>query len=390
MISYARGLVLQNGERMMTFVRRLDQQRVQFEYTDNGELVTESISTNYRAIKDGKYKVFRTTPAGAKPDLGESDLTILSSRLTKEQEGKVAFQMRFVRAAVRAQIKPNALSLLKQLIDSIYAADSASVETSCIAYPRPSEYTLRNWINRYLRSGSCAFALVDRRQVIKPCKRVCIDVQVLIDEGIQKHYLKLRGLTIRKTHRLIRESVQQFNGNQGGSLQPPSLSTVTRRIAELPKYLVDSARKGKAYAKNKWRYSMHGDQSTRIMERVEVDHTLLDIWVLDPISGLPMGRPWITIFIDRLTGYVLGIYVSFFGPSTSTIASALKMSIEPKDDVCKLVSGLQNLWNAYGVAELYAMDNGPEMHSQRFQRIGWELQTDFLYNPVRHPWLKLY
>jgi putative transposase len=34
------------------------------------------------------------------------------------------------------------------------------------------------------------------------------------------------------------------------------------------------------------------------------------------------------------------------------------------------------------------MDNGLEMHSQRFRRIGWELQADFLYNPVRQPWLK--
>ncbi len=34
------------------------------------------------------------------------------------------------------------------------------------------------------------------------------------------------------------------------------------------------------------------------------------------------------------------------------------------------------------------MDNGKEMHSDRFRRIGWELQSDFIYNPVRHPWLK--
>jgi putative transposase len=205
---------------------------------------------------------------------------------------------------------------------------------------------------------------------------------------IQKNYLKLRGETARTTHRLLEREISAMNKNDGQALECPSLSTLTRRIDELPKILVDRHRYGSAYAKNKWRNSMYGDQSTRIMERVEVDHTMLDIWVLDPITGLPLGRPWVTILIDRYSGYILGLHVSFYGPSASTIASALKMSIEPKDLLCQAISGLQNTWDVYGVAELYVMDNGKEMHSNQFRRIGWELQTDFIYNPVRQPWLQ--
>jgi putative transposase len=89
-----------------------------------------------------------------------------------------------------------------------------------------------------------------------------------------------------------------------------------------------------------------------------------------------------------MSGYILGLHISFYGPSAATIAAALKTSIEPKDLICSGISGLKNLWNAQGVAELYVMDNGLEMHSNAFRRIGWELQTDFLYNPVRKPWLK--
>lgn len=390
MVSYARGLVLQNSDRLMTFVRRLDQRRIQFEYSDNGELVTETIDANYRAIKTGKYRVFRAVQLGSNAEKSEADAeaVVMPSLLTASQEEKIAYQMVFVRSAIRAQIKPQSLDQIRGLIDRLVSSSAHATDKPAAALKRPSEYAVRNWIIRYKRCGSSAFALVDKRQVVKPAKRVLPQVQDLIDEGITKHYLKLRGASIHATHRKIREAVMQFNHNQGVELTVPSLSTVTRRVAELPRYIVDVARFGKAYAKNKWRYSMHGDQSTRILERVEIDHTLLDIWVLDPITGLPLGRPWITALIDRYSGYVVGLYISFFGPSTSTIASALRMSIEPKGELCECVGGLQNHWDAYGVAELYVMDNGLEMHSQRFRRIGWELQTDFLYNPVRHPWLK--
>jgi putative transposase len=388
MISYSHGLVLQLGERLMKFVRRLDQRRVQFEFTDNGELVTETIDSNYRGIRDGKYKLFRAVPAKSKEDKAQQDDVVMPSQITKEQEEKIAYQMLFVKAAMRAQIKPSAHKEVRALIDRVIAAYANTSDKPASALRRPSEYAVRNWITRYKRNGSSAFALVDRRQVVKPVKRAPIKVDELIDEGIRKHYLKLRGSSINATHGKIEAEILQYNENQGVELTVPSLSTVTRRVADLPKYQVDVARFGKAFAKNKWRYSMHGDQSTRIMERVEIDHTMLDIWVLDPISGLPLGRPWITILIDRYSGYITGLFISFFGPSTSTIASALKMSIEPKGDLCEAVGNLQNTWDAYGVAELYVMDNGLEMHSQRFRRIGWELQADFLYNPVRQPWLK--
>lgn len=201
-------------------------------------------------------------------------------------------------------------------------------------------------------------------------------------------YLKIKGDSINSSYDYLVREIRALNSNEGSALEIPSINTLKRRVGELPKMLVDRHRYGTAYAKNKWRYSIHGDQSTRVMERVEIDHTLLDVWVIDPRSGIPLGRPWITVLIDRYSKYVVGIHVSFYGPSTSSVASALKMSIEPKDVICEAVGSLSNFWTAYGVAEVYVMDNGKEMHSDRFRRIGWELQSDFIYNPVRHPWLK--
>jgi len=171
-------------------------------------------------------------------------------------------------------------------------------------------------------------------------------------------------------------------------LAVPSESTVLRRVQSIPPYICDLKRVGVGYARNQWRYSLKGDQSTRILERVEIDHTLLDIWVLDPRTGIPLGRPWITMVIDRFSGYLLGVYISFYGPSVATVASAIKESIFPKDRYTEMLRSPQLAWTAMGCAETYVVDNGLEFHAQQFQRIAWELRSDLIYNPVRSPWYK--
>ena len=386
MISYARGLVLKHGDRLMVFKNKLDDQRVQFEYTDNGQYVTETIGENYRALRNGKYTLSKSPLVPV--NIGESDLMLpLPADLDLNKEKGIDYKNKFVRAAIREKIPHSAMPRLRVMIDRVYAAIKEEGGEFC-DQSKPSPSAVREWIRTYKRSGSLAYSVVDKRGIKRPRKRIDPKAIALLDEVIQKHYLKLRGETARTTHRLLEREISAMNKSHGQVLKCPSLSTLTRRIDELPKILVDRHRYGSVYAKNKWRNSMYGDQSTRIMERVEVDHTMLDIWVLDPITGLPLGRPWVTILIDRYSGYILGLHVSFYGPSASTIASALKMSIEPKDLLCQAIGGLQNTWDVYGVAELYVMDNGKEMHSNQFRRIGWELQTDFIYNPVRQPWLK--
>lgn len=390
MISYARGLVLKHGDRLMVFKNKLDDQKIQFEYTDNGQYVTETIGENYRAIRNGKYALSRSPQSGSSSKDEAGFITVLPAHLDHKKEQGIAHKLNYVMAAIRERIPPSSLPKLRKMIERVYLnlQGGALNEGEFKKYPKPSVSTVRRWIRTYKKNGSSAFSIVDRRGLSAPKKRISFKVNELMDRMIQKHYLKLRGESIATTHDYLRKEIQAIKKNTGEGLVPPSLSTLERRINALPKMIVDRHRFGSAYAKNKWRYSMHGDQSTRIMERVEVDHTMLDIWVLDPISGLPLGRPWVTILIDRYSGYILGLHVSFYGPSASTIASALRMSIEPKDLICQAISKLNHTWSAYGVAEMYVMDNGKEMHSQRFRRIGWELQTDFIYNPVRQPWLK--
>lgn len=194
----------------------------------------------------------------------------MPAHIEPKKEAGVAYKNKYIRAAIRERIPACSLPKLRAMIDRIYAGVQANECHEFRSFPKPSAPAVREWIRTYKRNGSMPYSVVDKRGVRKARRRINTKVNDVLDEILQKHYLKPRGETVRTTHRLLEREIRAINKNEGQDLKCPSLSTLNRRVHELPKMLVDRHRYGSAYAKNKWRYSMHGDQSTRIMERVEV------------------------------------------------------------------------------------------------------------------------
>lgn len=391
MLSFARGLVLRKGARTLEFERDLGGGKVQFKYLDTFEVNTFQVSKLYRQILSGEITQVFANPPSSRQEFDDTKIIKLPSTLNQKQEALIAFRMAFVSAAIRARAAPKSTNQLGKVINDVckqgVAANNIEPELlSSFKPPKPA--TLMAWLKRFQREGNNPFALCDRRPLAKKPKRINRTIEVIVDQMISRHYLQLRGKSIKATHEAICNEIRQTNRRDGSELTLPGEKTIARRIHEIPEFVRDSKRLGVGYARNKWRYSMKGDQSTRILERVEIDHTLLDVWVLDPRSGVPLGRPWITVVMDRLSGYILGLYISFYGPSSGTVAKAIRSSILPKDELIAGIPEIDAPWTAMGVPECYVVDNGLEFHSRAFRRIGWHLRTDIIYNPVRQPWLK--
>lgn len=387
MITFCRGLVLRVGERQLEFERDLGDGRVQFKYLDNFEVKTYRLSKLYAEIVSGKFVPVTVPRSDAS---GRAGSVALPAHWTPKQQQLVDFRMRFVKAVLcspaRTRSRDHCESVGRQIWARMKAADGGGVD--CSAFSCPSGGTIELWIRKYLQSDRNAYALLDRRAMSRRPKRLEPLIDVIVDGQLAKHYLRLRGVSVKEAYRLICREIARHNEQHGTDLPPPSERTINRRVDSIPPFIRDSKRLGPAYARNKWRYSLKGDQSTRIMERVEIDHTPLDIWVLDPYSGVPLGRPWITVLIDRKSGYLLGFYISFYGPSAATVARAVKVSILPKDEWLEALPGAVLRWSAQGTAELYVIDNGLEFHSIAFMRMAMELRSDVIFNPVHQPWLK--
>lgn len=388
MITFSRGLVLRHGDRQLEFERDLGDGRVQFKYLDNFEVCTFKASRVLKDIYEGKFKP--TSVPTVKPGRLPQE-HVLPVSWKSEQINRIDFRMQFVQALLkspsrkysRQQCAVIAKEVWSRLIDEARAGDALALQ-----YKPPSGATVELWLRKYLHADRNAYALADRRAFIVRPKLISLAVDEIVNQVLSKSYLSLRGPTVRQVHAEIKRSVTQHNREHGTALKVPSERTIYRRVDEIPPYVRDRKRVGPAYARNKWRYSLTGDMSTRILQCAEVDHTLLDLWVIDPRTGVPLGRPWITILIDRYSGYLLGIYISFYGPSAATVARALKFAILPKDDFVEVLDKHTLRWTAMGVPEMFVVDNGLEFHSLQFKRIGWELRCDMLFNPVRQPWFK--
>ncbi|MGY2051819.1 integrase catalytic domain-containing protein [Methylobacterium sp. JK268] len=121
------------------------------------------------------------------------------------------------------------------------------------------------------------------------------------------------------------------------------------------------------------------------LDEIEVDHSLLDIIVVNETSGRPLGRPWITLALDRCTRMVLGVHVSFEPPSFASLQRCLAHAFWPKD---LTGLGLRNPWPTEGIPRLVFCDNGKEFHSRSLKLAELSMGFTVVNLPPRQPWLK--
>jgi putative transposase len=56
------------------------------------------------------------------------------------------------------------------------------------------------------------------------------------------------------------------------------------------------------------------------LDLMQIDHTLVDVIIVDEEDRLPIGRPWLTLAIDIASRAVAGFTVSLDPPSTVSVA----------------------------------------------------------------------
>lgn len=107
---------------------------------------------------------------------------------------------------------------------------------------------------------------------------------------------------------------------------------VRQAMNGIDQYQLMKARYGRIAADTTLGARGAGVVTTRPLERVEVDHTLCDVHLVDA-AGKPIGRPWLTLLVDHYSGAVLGYHLSLDPPSSASVIAALKHAILPKSGV---------------------------------------------------------
>jgi putative transposase len=159
-------------------------------------------------------------------------------------------------------------------------------------------------------------------------------------------------------------------------------------ITNIPAFDKHAARYGHDSAVKAFR-SVKGHSVVQApLERAEIDHTLLDLMVVDDQSGLPLGRPSVTACIDCYTRCILGIYIGFNPPSYQSVAACLKDCFQPKVNLQRDYPDIVNEWPAYGVMHNLVVDGGLEFYSASLEQVCLSLNINWIAAPRRTAWFK--
>lgn len=255
--------------------------------------------------------------------------------------------------------------------------------------PNPS--TVMDWKAKYIRSGNDIRSLISQSHKRgNRSLRYPKEVEHFVGKAIEKKYMCQERGTFQDVlaHALVtvlRENKLRPDTEQ---LPLPTMRLVRRQIEAIPVFDRHAARFGRTAAVKTFRSVLGHRTTSAPLERAEMDHTQLDLMVLDDNSGLPLGRPWLTVCIDDFTRCILGIYVGFMPPSHASVASCLMHAFLPKVQLAGKYPAIQHGWAAHGVMQTLVVDNGVEFHCISLENACYTLGIEIHYSARKTPWFK--
>jgi putative transposase len=261
----------------------------------------------------------------------------------------------------------------------------------------PREYacsvrSIQGWLADFIKTGGEIRSLVDqtKKKGGKGKSRLKnARVDNILQDILENYYLRPERPTVEDTYKHLANKISEANMNSlsGKLLEIPSIATVYRRIKTIDPYRKVKSRHGEKAAKRIFGPVFPGPEAKFPGEIIEIDHSLLDIFVVDMEHRLPIGRPSLTLAVDKRTRCFWGINVGFEPFSFLTDMGCILHGIMPKNFV-KEVFKTKNDWLPFGIPGKIITDNGPDFKSPHFMSACMDLGITLEYLPKETPWWK--
>ena len=289
------------------------------------------------------------------------------------------------RVADLSQISPEMFELAKKRraeIEKLLALPrirKANMEAACntLSLGQTQVYSL---LKSYKAEGTLTSLMPKKPNGGKGRSRLDDEVESIIQTVIEELYINKRQRL--KPFKIIKE-IRLRCYKRG--ITPPGANTVRRRLKAIPERTVTAGREGGKKARDKFQPITGKFPEPKFpIDVLQFDHTKVDIQVVCEYTGLPIGRPWLTIAYDVKTKAIQGIYLSLDPPSSTSVGLCLVHATLPKDEY---LAGLEldTNWEMYGKPGTIHVDNGSDFRSQAM-RIGCEQHGISLeYRPLGTP-----
>jgi putative transposase len=121
----------------------------------------------------------------------------------------------------------------------------------------------------------------------------------------------------------------------------------------------------------------------RPLDVVQIDHTPMDIVVVDDLYRQPLGKPYLTLATDVATRCILGFVISFVPPGASTVSLCMTTIVAPKADWLREL-GVAGDWPMSGLPRSLHLDGAAEFKSKALKRGCAQYGIELVYRERPH------
>jgi putative transposase len=209
-------------------------------------------------------------------------------------------------------------------------------------------------------------------------KRLPDEVEAVVRKVLRTRYLTRQRRSVAAICREIGRECRMRG------LRPPSRSSVERRIGRLDPVAAAAAREGQDAARSRKPAGGATPPVTGVLERVQIDHTPVDVIVVDERHRLPIGRPYLTAAVDEATKCVPGFVVTLEAPSATSAGLCLAHMATDKRAWLERI-GVEAVWPMSGKPRQLFLDNASEFKSEALRRGCSQHGIKLEYRPLGQP-----
>lgn len=208
--------------------------------------------------------------------------------------------------------------------------------------------------------------------------RLSVVKNQIILEAITKFFLARQRPTVATLMKDIRQKCHT------AGLQPPALNTVRSRLDLMDPVMVARRRYGDDRARPLTSAGGGTPSAKAPLDVVQIDHTVIDLMIVDSINRKCIGRPYLTVAIDEYSRSIVGFLVSLDPPSSVSVGLCLSQVATAKDRLLQR-AGVDVTWPMHGIPRSLYLDNASEFKSEALRRGCDQHRIALHYRPPGKP-----
>lgn len=239
--------------------------------------------------------------------------------------------------------------------------------------------TVYRWIGQYEENEQKSSLVPNTKNRGKKGSRLDPNVELIIVNTLEELYLNKQRYSLNKIFRKIKQQciVQE--------VEFPHENTIRNRIKKIDPKLALKRRHSPRRANREFgNFDGQFPDGLCPMDVIQIDHTPLDIILVDEKYRRPIGRPTLTLAIDVYSRMIAGFYLSLHSTGYFSVNQCLYTTFLPKNEFLK-EQNVQGEWNIYGIPRIIHVDNGAELVGLDMERVCSELNITLVKRPVGEP-----